>query len=502
MLLRNVLVTGLISAAACGGGRTRPPAYAAAPADDPYEIRPQVVLQQWSRASTECGQGPYTLEVPVDVGRWREEVQLRIATPRAVALQVDLVSPDDHAEASGVWGGAGAPPDNERCTADAGERVAIVRGAGDAGEGTAGDGTRGGSLDGGGLGGGAAVRAELLEGPGPSGGSDDIASLDLTAGSAGRVTIRIWSREPNDLRDVWFGLAHVRWRPSASDESYDAHLAAEAEAVRARLAAMPPPASAPVVDVTIDPAQVERDRRAALEAEARAERDRVRAIRDRERAALSAALDAERRARRAAFCASHHDDRGCWGPGGYQIHLELEARRAERDAYCARAVHDSRCWSDAERSARRAAWATLVDEARAARTPSGPPPDPLAEVAPPRLSVNATWRPGYWHWLDRSWVWLAGQWRVPQADIDAAQTTTAPVAPPAPQAEPVPVAPTTVAVWIAGFWQWDGAAWVWVPGSWQLRPSARATWRPPSWRPSGATFVLVPGAWISIGGGR
>lgn len=488
------LTAGLL---ACGGGHRQ----AAEPttAHDPYAIEPQVLAQRWFRSSTDCGQGPYLLEVPVEVGRWREQVELRLVAPRAVALKIDVASPDGEQATEGLWGGAGGEvrPDNVRCAADASERVAIVRGGADGGNGDhGGGGGNGGGGNGGGgrpSPGGEVVQAVLVEGDGPSGGSDELVSLRLGAGASGTVRLRIWSIEPNDLRDVWFGLAHVRWRPTASDAAYDAHLAAEAAALEARRRAAPPSAPAPAI--VLDPAQLERERRAALEAEARAQRDR-------ERATLAAALDAERRARRHAFCATHHDDRGCWGPGGYQIHLELEARRADRAAYCAANLDDARCWTDDERARRRQAWAKVADEARAARTPSGPPPAALAEVVPPRLSLHATWRPGYWHWLDRAWVWLAGQWRVPQADIDAAQTTTAPAAPPAEQVEEVPPAPTTVAIWIPGFWQWDGAAWVWVAGSWQLRPSARATWRAPSWRASGATFVLVPGGWITVGGGR
>jgi hypothetical protein len=116
--------------------------------------------------------------------------------------------------------------------------------------------------------------------------------------------------------------------------------------------------------------------------------------------------------------------------------------------------------------------------------------------------VNATWRPGYWQWIDSTWVWLAGVWRVPDADIVAEQTTTAPIAPPPVKVEAPPTAPVATVVWVPGFWQWDGAAWIWIAGTYQLRPTASLTWRAPAWKPRGNVHVLVPGAWIRIGGGR
>ncbi|HEY5947995.1 MAG TPA: hypothetical protein VIV40_21010, partial [Kofleriaceae bacterium] len=151
----------------------------------------------------------------------------------------------------------------------------------------------------------------------------------------------------------------------------------------------------------------------------------------------------------------------------------------------------------------RDAWDKRIELANApAAQPDGPPPAPLAEEVPPKLSVNAEWRPGYWHWLDGTWVWLAGMWRVPEADIVAEQTTTAPAAPPALRVEAPPPAPVRSAVWVGGFWQWSGTAWVWIAGSYQLRPSAQVSWRAPEWRARGSVHVLIPGGWIRLGGSR
>jgi hypothetical protein len=184
------------------------------------------------------------------------------------------------------------------------------------------------------------------------------------------------------------------------------------------------------------------------------------------------------------------------------VHLELERRRRERADYCADHPEDARCWDAGERARRRQASVQRVRLALAPPPePDGPPPAALAEEVPPRLSAHADWRPGYWHWTGSSWFWIGGMWRVPERDILAEETTVAPAAPPPPQAEAPPPATLTTAIWVPGFWQWSGTAWVWVAGSWQLRPAPRATWRPPTWRPRGAVHVLVPGAWIQIGPG-
>jgi hypothetical protein len=36
--------------------------------------------------------------------------------------------------------------------------------------------------------------------------------------------------------------------------------------------------------------------------------------------------------------------------------------------------------------------------------------------------------------------------------------------------------PGTDYVWVNGSYDWQGDAWVWVPGRWELRPAPRVTW--------------------------
>ena len=92
-----------------------------------------------------------------------------------------------------------------------------------------------------------------------------------------------------------------------------------------------------------------------------------------------------------------------------------------------------------------------------------PPPPPRAETQPPKPSKNARWIPGYWHYAEASFHWIAGLWNVPPEDIKQELTVHAPTPPPAVKVEqPKEPQPTTTAVWTPGQWQWDGRAYVWV----------------------------------------
>jgi hypothetical protein len=165
-----------------------------------------------------------------------------------------------------------------------------------------------------------------------------------------------------------------------------------------------------------------------------------------------------------------------------------------------------------------------------ARSADAPPP-PRTEVKPPKPSVHAEWIPGYWQRIS-TWVWSAGFWRVPDADIVAEQTVEAPVVPPPPKAEeppppPAPVAPPTpraatvsasatvtaptpatvpaspTLVWTPGYWAWNGTAYIWIEGAWRIPPQAGARWEAPRWAPRRGRVVFVPGGWsVSVRIGR
>jgi len=180
---------------------------------------------------------------------------------------------------------------------------------------------------------------------------------------------------------------------------------------------------------------------------------------------------------RQRFCDAHHGDTGCWGKGGYDGAVARQ-REAEFQPPPSPA----------------AALAAL-----------GPPPAPLADPQPPRSSANAEWVPGYWQWLEGQWIWIAGRWRVPPDDVRRELTVHAPAPPPAPRVEPpapVPVRARTAAarrlVWTPGYWQWDGARFVWIAGAWQVAPADGAAWVPESWQVRGPGFVFVPGRWVRV----
>jgi len=69
------------------------------------------------------------------------------------------------------------------------------------------------------------------------------------------------------------------------------------------------------------------------------------------------------------------------------------------------------------------------------------------------------------------------------------------VAPPAPIVERRPVAPGPRYVWIAGYHRWDGRAYVWVPGRWELPPRPHARWVAHHWAHRHGGWVLVEGHW-------
>jgi hypothetical protein len=50
-------------------------------------------------------------------------------------------------------------------------------------------------------------------------------------------------------------------------------------------------------------------------------------------------------------------------------------------------------------------------------------------------------------------------------------------------------------VWIAGYHHWDGRAYVWEPGRWELPPREHAVWVAPRWEHRHDGYVFVEGRW-------
>src|SRR5579872_2486424 len=69
------------------------------------------------------------------------------------------------------------------------------------------------------------------------------------------------------------------------------------------------------------------------------------------------------------------------------------------------------------------------------------------------------------------------------------------VGPPRPLVERRVVAPGPGYVWIGGYHRWDGNAYVWVPGRWELPPRPRARWVEHRYVRRGGGWVFVEGHW-------
>jgi hypothetical protein len=69
------------------------------------------------------------------------------------------------------------------------------------------------------------------------------------------------------------------------------------------------------------------------------------------------------------------------------------------------------------------------------------------------------------------------------------------VGPPAAIVETRPVAPGPNYVWIAGYHRWDGNAYAWVPGRWDVPPRPHARWVAHRWVRRHGGWVLVEGHW-------
>lgn len=69
------------------------------------------------------------------------------------------------------------------------------------------------------------------------------------------------------------------------------------------------------------------------------------------------------------------------------------------------------------------------------------------------------------------------------------------VRPPVAIVETRPARPSPNHVWIAGYHSWNGSAYVWVPGRWDVPPRPHARWVAHRWVHRGGGYVLVEGHW-------
>jgi hypothetical protein len=66
------------------------------------------------------------------------------------------------------------------------------------------------------------------------------------------------------------------------------------------------------------------------------------------------------------------------------------------------------------------------------------------------------------------------------------------VAPPAPYVEIVPAIPFAGAIWLGGYWGWNGGRHQWVQGRWD-QPRAGYGWQPRAWVQQGGRWHLHGG---------
>lgn len=70
------------------------------------------------------------------------------------------------------------------------------------------------------------------------------------------------------------------------------------------------------------------------------------------------------------------------------------------------------------------------------------------------------------------------------------------IGPPPPHAqEVVPPSPHPGWVWQPGYQRWDGAHYVWVPGTYVQPPYEHARWVPGHWANRGGGYVWIEGHW-------
>jgi hypothetical protein len=421
-------------------------------------------------APVRCGQGPFEVRIASDETGWHEIVSLYVLSPRVLRGWVDDTRfPKNAAQ---PFNHDAEPPDNQRCVLSASEEAAARQTATAAGGGS---------------------------------------SLAPAAPGRGVPVPKIASAPPTALREIAqptslprARLYQIEWRwTSIRDPLGGPSRQGPAELIF-RVWFDAPNDLEGVVFVS----EVATTKLVTPEAEYRALMRSVKQKDDQkwqEQRRYEAEMDA-----RYAYCQTHHEDQTCWPRGYEQMTAEVAERQRKSEA-------------ETRAAAQRRAEEAKLHPPPPPENPDRAPPAPRPETTPPRPSANATWVAGYWQWLEGDWLWLGGRWHVPEADVQRELTVHAPTPPPAPRAEPPPPAPVappaapTVAatpvrpaaatpvrpaqvappavVWTPGFWQWDGARWVWVAGVWQRPPQPGATWQPDRWQPRGGGAVFLPGGW-------
>ena len=69
------------------------------------------------------------------------------------------------------------------------------------------------------------------------------------------------------------------------------------------------------------------------------------------------------------------------------------------------------------------------------------------------------------------------------------------VGPPRAIVERRPPPPSRRHVWISGYHRWDGRAYIWEPGRYELPPREHAAWVPARWEHRHNGYVFIEGHW-------
>ena len=70
-----------------------------------------------------------------------------------------------------------------------------------------------------------------------------------------------------------------------------------------------------------------------------------------------------------------------------------------------------------------------------------------------------------------------------------------PPTPPPPPNETVTPSPAANAVWIPGYWSYDGNAYSWMSGHWEIPPENAHSYVAAHWESQGSGFYYVPAYW-------
>lgn len=89
------------------------------------------------------------------------------------------------------------------------------------------------------------------------------------------------------------------------------------------------------------------------------------------------------------------------------------------------------------------------------------------------------WEPAQWDDRGGRWVFLRGHFRATRPfdptrayapPSQAPPPAPVPPAPAAPEEQHANSGPAPDAIWVPGYWHWDGVGFLWVAGRWSVRP--------------------------------